>query len=149
MSCEIIRRSETSCFYSLGEVSTDNYLMHSEPWAQCDYRSVSQGRSLTDVLGKSEAGKMEPVPWVAAEAPAHRLRVLQSDVGEALLPAFSRQVLSSRGLIRDAGVQAVRQNHFGSNYCNQVWTCGRGSGDTCYIPLITAQTAVSGQTERG
>lgn len=94
-------------------------------------------------------GRWSPVPWVAAEPPAHRLRVLQSDVSGALMPACSRQVLSSRGLIRDAGVQAVRQNHFGSDYCNQVRTCGRGSGDTCYIPLIRAQTAVSGQTERG
>lgn len=62
MSCEIIRRSETSCLYSLGEVSTDNYLWHTRPSAQCDYRSALQGCSLTDVPGKSEAGMTEPSP---------------------------------------------------------------------------------------
>lgn len=59
MSCEIIRRSETSCFYSLGEVSTDNYLTHSKPRARCDYRSAARACSLTDVSGESEAGMME------------------------------------------------------------------------------------------
>lgn len=62
MSCEIIRRSETSCLYSLWEVSTDNYLGHTQPSVQCDYRSASQVCSLTDVAGKSEAGRTEPSP---------------------------------------------------------------------------------------
>lgn len=32
------------------------------PSAQCDYRSASRGRSLTDVAGKSEAGMTETSP---------------------------------------------------------------------------------------
>ncbi|KAI4821998.1 hypothetical protein KUCAC02_007566, partial [Chaenocephalus aceratus] len=73
---------------------------------------------------------------------------LLSGVSGALSPVRSKQVLSSSGLMWDARVQAVRQNHFGSNECSQVCPCSGGSGDTCYFPLIRAQTAVSGSTER-
>lgn len=116
MTCEIIRRSETSCRYSLWEVSTDNYPGHTRPSAQCDYRSALQGCSLTDVAGKSETGMTELSPG-SLQRHGHRQLDIppQSGASRALLPARPKQVLNSSGLMWDARVQAVCQNHFGSN----------------------------------
>lgn len=58
----------------------------------------------------------EPPPGSLRRHWARQLGVPpRSGVSGVLLPARSKQVLSSTGLMWDARVQAVRQNHFGSN----------------------------------
>lgn len=113
MTCEIIGRSETSSCYSLWEVSTDNYLGRSPRRSVTTGRRRGAARMLLVSLMRGRPSRPRGHCGDVALAGFTYLRraVLVS------LPAHPPpvQVLNSSGLMRDAGLQAVCQNHFGSN----------------------------------